>query len=143
MCARSKFFRENVRFFTLSLFKKLFFKYSSSLRNFQNTFSSSKQSPPYKTLFKRLYLQHSYYLNQNFCYSLTSAPHCVKNLTYVWYLINLYQTPSLFTALNKISLHSCPPDLLFILFCPLFFSNINNFPYKTLNSPYLYLISPL
>ena len=90
MCTVEIFSRERAIFYTFPL-QEIFFKYSSSLRNFQNTFFLFKAILPYKTLFKRLYLQHSYYLNQNFCYSLTSAPRCVKNLTYVWYLINLCQ----------------------------------------------------
>ena len=121
MCTVEIFSRERAIFYTFPL-QDIFFKYSSSLRNFQNTFSSSKQSPPYKTLFKRLYLQHSCYLNQNFCYSLTSAPRCVKKLTYVWYLINLCQTPFLFTVLNKLSTHSCPPrPIIYPILSPLLF----------------------
>ena len=76
----------------------------------------------YKTLFKRLYLQHSYYLNQNFCYFSAAAPRCVKNLTYAWYLINLCKTPSLFTVLNKLSTHSCPPrPIIYPILSPLLF----------------------
>ena len=129
------FSRERAIFYTFPLQDIFFFKYSSSSRNFLNI-------SPLQKLPKHLYLQYSYHLNQNFCYSSNWGWHCVKNLTYVWYLINLCQKPSLFIVLNKISTHSYSPDLLFILFCPLFFLNINNFPYKTLNFPYLYLNSP-
>ena len=76
----------------------------------------------YKTLFKRLYLQHSYYLNQNFCYFSAAAPRCVKNLTYAWYLINLCQISSLFTILNTLSTHSYPPrPIIYPILSPLLF----------------------
>ena len=142
MCTVEIFSRERAIFYTFPLQETLF-QIFLFFKKLSKHFFLFKALLPYKTLFKRLYLQHSCYLNQNFCYSSNWGWHCVKNLTYACYSINLCKTPSLFTALNKLSTHSCPPDLLFILFCPLFFSNINNVPYKTLNSPYLYLISPL
>ena len=126
MCTVEIFSRERTIFYTFPL-QDIFFQIFLFFKKLSKHFFLFKVILSYKTLFKRLYLQHSYYLNQNFCYFSAAAPRCVKNLTYVWYLINLCQTPSLFTALNKLSTNFCPLDLLFILFCPLFFSDINIF----------------
>ena len=87
LCAWSKFFRENVRFFTLSLFKIFFSQIFLFFKKLSKHFFLFKVILLYKTLFKHLYLQNS-------CYSSASAPRCVKNLTYACYLINLCQTPS-------------------------------------------------
>ena len=109
------FSRERAIFYTFPLQETLF-QIFLFFKKLSKHFFLFKAILPYKTLFKCLYLQHSCYLNQNFCYSSTSGRRLVKNLTYACYLINLCQTPSLFTILNKLSTHSCPPDLLFILF---------------------------
>ena len=113
MCTVEIFSRERAIFYTFPL-QEIFFQIFLFFKKLSKHFFLFKAIPPYKILFKRLYLQHSYYLNQNFGYSSTSGRRLVKNLTYAWYLINLCQTPSFFTALNKLSTHSCPPKTYYL-----------------------------
>ena len=121
MCTVEIFSRERAIFYTFPLQETLF-QIFLFFKKLSKHFFLFKAILPYKTLFKRLYLQHSCYLNQNSCYSSTSAPRCVKNLTYAWYLINLCQTPSLFTALNKLLTHFCPPrPIIYPILSPLLF----------------------
>ena len=141
MCARSKFFRENVRFFYTFPLQENFSQIFLFFKKLSKHFFLFKDFLPYKILFKTPLFTTFLLFKSKFLLflELRAAPRCVKNLTYVWYLINLYQIPSLFTALNKLSTHYClPRPIIYPILSPLFFSNINNFPYKTLNSPYLY-----
>ena len=111
------FSRERAIFYTFPLqeiFSQIFFFFKKLSKHF----FLFKAILAYKTFFKHLYLQNSCYLNQNSCYSSTSAPRCVKNLTYACYLINLCQTPSLFTVLTKLSTHSYPQTYYLSYFVP-------------------------
>ena len=121
MCTVEIFSRERAIFYTFPLQETLF-QIFLFFKKLSKHFFLFKAILPYKTLFKRLYLQHSYYLNQNFCYFSAAAPRCVKNLTYACYLINLYQISSIFTALNKLLTHSCPPrPIIYPILSPLLF----------------------
>ena len=121
MCTVEIFSRERAIFYTFPLQETLFQIFLFFKKLFK-LFFLFKVILSYKNLFKHLYLQHSCYLNQNSCYSSASAPRCVKNLTYVWYLINLCKKPFLFTVLNKLSTHSCPPrPIIYPILSPLLF----------------------